>query len=187
MVEEDLDPVPADPAFAEITAVADSVKIPRKQRRVFKDAPPLQKPVPPSERFPSEMALRISKRNVEKIGTQIAPTYTARTVSYVECQNSGCLGPAIWIYGDPYKAPLVEWESAYKPLGATWPDGVVPWCQCCQARDGRRVTLKGIWKNGYTRRQDDNQVFIGRGIKANPRYVRTLEPDEAEEFWKSKE
>lgn len=187
MVEDDLDPVPADPAFAEVAAVAAEVRIPRKQRRSFRDAPPLMKPTPPSERIPSEMALRISKRNVEKIGTQAKPQYTDRTVSYVECHDSACLGPAIWIYGDPYKAPLERWESSYKPLDATWPDGVVPWCQCCKARDNRRVTIKGIWKNGYTRRVDDTQVFIGRGIKANPRYVRTLEPEDAEEFWKSKE
>jgi hypothetical protein len=187
MVEDDLDPVSADPAFAEVTAVADEVKIPRKQRRSFKDAPPLQKPTP-GERENSAMALRMSEQAVERSrAAQTAnQTYKADSVSYVECHDSTCLGPAIWIYGDPTRTPLADWETSYKPRNAEWPNGVIPWCQCCQAR-GRRVTIKGIWKNGHTKATDEGQVFMGRGIKTNPRYVRTLTEAEAREFWKSKE
>lgn len=190
MVEDDLDPVPADSAFADIAAVADTIKIPRKQRRVFKDAPPLIQPRH-GETTNAAMAERLAAAKREQMEKQVsaAPRPNSKTVSYIECCVSECMGPGIWIIGDPTQTPLPasSWESSYKSIDSDWPNGVIPWCQCCYAKRKVRRHLKGIWKNGYTKNTDEGQVFMGRGIKANPRYIRTLSADETAEFWKSKE
>jgi hypothetical protein len=133
--------------------------------------PPPMMPQHGSRENAGVSAMAFAKSRREELGIQnaTAPTDWLNTVSYIECHDRDCLGPAIWVIGDP-TAWLTEanWHSAYHALGNYWAPDRQMHCQCCEVRDGRRLRVRGV--DFISIGQVGNQTHVG--LVANPRYVR---------------
>jgi hypothetical protein len=125
---------------------------------------------PEREKFMAAGQALVAKRQAERAKALKLRQARPDLIFYVECQRSDCLGPGIWIYGDPQN-PLgpSDWESAYHPRGAYWPPTELPYCQCCEANFGRRFALKMFFTSEGIL---PNQVKTG--IIANQNYIREL-------------
>jgi len=168
--------------------------IPENARKSFKDAPPLQPTVKVKgpdgqERIlaqgsydhqASERARRASEAIVKKMQARRRvqsgrPEYDSSVISYIECKKSDCLGPGIWIHGDPFAVLKDEnWESSYHNRGAYWTASEAPFCQCCFARTGSRHNLQVFFASSGPVGREQKRV----GFAANPRFVRTMTQDE---------
>ncbi len=120
-------------------------------------------------------ALSKYKREERQKLNKSAPESWKGIVSYIECPDSSCQGPGIWILGDP-RVELSEknWLASYHPIGAYWAPDRVPHCQCCLEAHGVRRPLRGIQHIGIG--NPNNLQLIG--ICARERYVRTVDKDE---------
>ncbi len=102
-------------------------------------------------------------------------TDTSDIVRYVECEY--CLGPGIWVFGDPADT-LTEndWSASYKPKGMYWSPREVPHCQCC-AGEGKKYHLKMLTQTVGAPGQE-----IPTGILCNMRFVREIKRADYEQL-----
>lgn len=133
-------------------------------------------PLPPSHGTANiaggaaKIAAARQKLRGEQLGT--GPEAHVGRVYYVECDDSDCLGPGIWIKGDP-RAALTEqnWWSSYKALGSKWPANQKPYCQVCDYRHGQERPLRGISFNSIGNPGPDQRR---KGLVVKPRYIRSI-------------
>lgn len=149
-------------------------------KRSMLDVPPPMKPNHGSRESAGVAALAIGRFRRDEIGVKNAtkPRDWDDCVSYVECSDSQCAGPAIWIIGDP-TGVLTEdnWHATYKSLGSMWPPERIPHCQCCDAMGRPRRSARGIFQISVGHPNSEIPV----GLTPNIRYVRTLTRAEFEE------
>lgn len=142
------------------------VKAPKK--RVYTDIPP---PIQPKPGFGEahEKAMEAVRLRKQKDVKKHQPKFAEDVLHYVECPDENCLGPAFWIWGNPYG--LIEnsrWEAAYKPRNAGWYSEGLPHCQCCKQRTGADVPARV-----FSVRRGERMV----GFSVNPRFLREADDD----------
>lgn len=170
---------PAAPVDPENIPTSLIEQLPAAAARSFKDLPAMRedprmpvKEVNSAERQRSRRVAEriVAERQAQRREQHQLTTWDDTVISYVECQQSGCLGPGIWIHGNPNGPIDGNWQATYHPKDAYWPPQEVPFCQMCFERSGIKNRLRMFKiKRGPA---GGEQTTIG--LTCNERFVRTL-------------
>lgn len=168
--EPDITDAPAEKqsAMAELAVeVAPPGMIPAKTRRSTVNVPPRFK-VDTGHMDASRAAAQKIIEAKQRLREEQTVKYKPDDLHYIECTNSNCLGPAIWLWGDPTRQLTPDdWEASYKPRGAHWPGSQAPFCQCCWEANKSKIHVRA-----FHSADPENPAFT-----PNARFVRVAEDD----------
>ncbi len=180
-------------------AIAGDLDLSPVVRRSFTDAAPLETAVYANDPVTGErkrVASGTVNREADERSRKVAGAIIARqqekrrvqreeviydeeVISYIECRSPDCMGPALWIHGNPF-SPLVQgnWETSYKRRDSYWPVVEKPHCQCCDARFGLRRPAE-VW---FLTQGPAGPAQKKIGLIASPRYVRSMTRNEYDQL-----
>lgn len=158
----------------------------RKVRISRLNVPAPMQPQHGSRDISGAAAMRLaSRKQAERAHlNKTAPNSFDGILHYVECTDSACLGPGIWIKGDPRgELKSEQWWSSYKAAGSYWPPNTHPHCQCCEARSGVRRPLRVDFISMGNPGPEQRRV----GLVANQRFLREISQADYEALFQPQE